>query len=178
MDFAECIRTRRSVRKFQDRPVSRENLIRIVDLARFAPSWKNTQTAAYLAVTDPERKAEMAETCVPTPHNREIIRSAPAVIVVTTERNRSGYDADGTAGETGTHWESFDAGIAAQTFCLAAHGLGFATVILGMFHQDRVAELVQLPADRSVSALIALGYAGEHPEARPRKTAEELLTVL
>ena len=43
MDAQQCILTRRSVRQFADRPVSRELLEKVVSLASYAPSWKNTQ---------------------------------------------------------------------------------------------------------------------------------------
>ena len=50
MDAQRCILTRRSVRQFADRPVSRELLEKVVSLASYAPSWKNTQISRYIAI--------------------------------------------------------------------------------------------------------------------------------
>ena len=50
MTAEECIKGRRSIRKFTAEPVSHELLARIVETASFAPSWKNTQITRYIAV--------------------------------------------------------------------------------------------------------------------------------
>ena len=47
MEALECIKTRRSVRKFTEEAVSREQMAEVVAAAAYAPSWKNTQTARY-----------------------------------------------------------------------------------------------------------------------------------
>ena len=62
MEAIECIKGRRSVREFKDTPVSTEVLNDIIDTARFAPSWKNTQIARYVALTG-AKKDELADTC-------------------------------------------------------------------------------------------------------------------
>ena len=100
------------------------------------------------------------------------------MMVITTVNSRSGYERDGSfTTSKGTHWQSFDAGIAAQTFCLAAHEAGIATVIMGIFDEEKVKEVIDVPDGQSVSALVAIGYADDEPEAPRRKSAEELLTV-
>ena len=47
MDFDACVKERRSVRRFTEEPVDHETIEKIIDLARFYPSWKNTQTTRY-----------------------------------------------------------------------------------------------------------------------------------
>ena len=179
MEAKECIRTRRSVRKYTDQPVSAETIGTIIETARFAPSWKNTQTARYIAVLDAELKARIAsEGTAGYDWNTKIISGAPALIVITTEHGRSGYEKDGTfTTSKGTHWEAFDAGIAAEAFCLAAHAEGLATVIMGIYSEDAVREILQLPEELGVSALIALGYPAEEGKNNRRKEVSELLTV-
>lgn len=61
MNSLECIRTRRSVRKFTEQKVPHELLEELVETARFAPSWKNTQIVRYIAVEDTALKARIAE---------------------------------------------------------------------------------------------------------------------
>ena len=75
MDAQQCILTRRSVRKFADRPVGREVLEQVVALAAYAPSWKNTQISRYIAIEDPAvRETIAAEYCLPGANNPAIIR--------------------------------------------------------------------------------------------------------
>ena len=54
MEALECIKTRRSVRKFTEQPVTKEEMAQVIETAAFAPSWKNTQIARYIVVTDKE----------------------------------------------------------------------------------------------------------------------------
>ena len=70
----------------------------------------------------------------------------------------------------------FDAGIAVQTFCLAAHEAGLGTVIMGIWDEDGITELLDLPKDQELAALIAIGHPDIHPDAPGRKSVDELLT--
>ena len=72
----------------------------------------------------------------------------------------------------------FDAGIATQTFCLAAHEKGIGSVIMGIFDEDKVAELISLEEGRKVAALIAVGYPDEEPAQPKRKEVGELVRFL
>ncbi len=179
MNAIDCIKTRRSIRKFDSREVSAQAIADLVDIAAFAPSWKNSQTTRYIAVFDPELKARLANDCMlGFEYNIGTANNAPCMVVVTTVNCRSGYERDGSfTTSKGTHWQSFDAGIATQTFCLAAHDAGLATVVMGIFDEDKVAEVVGAPEGQSVSALIAVGYPADEPQAPKRKSSEELLTV-
>lgn len=175
MTAAECITTRRSVRRFQNKPVSRELLASIVQTASFAPSWKNTQITRYTAVEDPALKAELAAKAT-IPHNADIINSAPVLMVVTLIKNRCGFERDGSYSTSkGDHWQMFDAGVATQTFCLAAWEQGLGSVIMGIFDEKAIEDLLSVPEDREVAALIAIGYPDESPTAPARKTVDVLL---
>ncbi len=179
MNTIECIKTRRSIRKFTDQPVAAEEIAKVVDAATYAPSWKNSQTTRYIAILDKALKDKLANDCMMNfEYNINTANNAPAMIVVTTINGRSGYERDGSPTTSkGTHWQSFDAGIATEAFCLAAHELGLSTVIMGIFDESRVSEVVCVPDGQSVSALIAIGYADDAPTPPKRKSAEELLTV-
>ena len=178
MDTMTCIKTRRSIRQFSAREVEQSVLRAAVDAARFAPSWKNTQTARHLAVYDPALKETIAAECVMGfAGNQRNIRSAPVLVVLTSVDRRSGYERDGSFSTSkGTHWQSFDAGIAAQTFCLAAHELGLGTLIMGIYDEDKVKQTLDIPAEQSVSALIAVGYYDAEVPAPPRKDTDTLLS--
>ena len=72
----------------------------------------------------------------------------------------------------------FDVGIACQTFCLAAHEAGLGTVIMGIWDEDGITELLNIPEDQELAALIAIGYPDIDPPAPKRKSVEELLTFI
>lgn len=64
MEALECLKTRRSVRKFTEQPVTKEEIEQVVAAAAYAPSWKNTQIARYIVVTDKEKKQRLADDCM------------------------------------------------------------------------------------------------------------------
>ena len=179
MDFESCVKERRSVRKFLEKPVSKEIFERIVELARYAPSWKNTQVARYHVIENAALRARVASDCVMGfEFNAKTINRAAALVVLTAVEKVSGYEKDGAySTPKEDRWEVFDAGIAAQTFCLAAYEQGVGSVILGIFDEDKVSEVCGLPADEKVMALIAVGYPEESAKAAPaRKPVTGLLT--
>ena len=173
---AECITGRRSIRKFTEQPVSHELIEQIVSTASFAPSWKNTQIVRYIAV-EGEKKAALAKCTSIYPGNGSIMNQAPMVIAVTAITGRCGYERDGSfSTPKGTGWQMYDAGVASQTFCLAAYEQGLGSVILGLFDQDKIEEMLQLPEDRELAALIPIGYPDEAPVAPKRKPVDDLLS--
>ncbi|MDO4270820.1 MAG: nitroreductase family protein [Eubacteriales bacterium] len=178
METLECIKTRRSVRKFTEQPVTENELRQAVAAAAYAPSWKNTQIARYIVVTDPEKKQRLADECMlGFAFNQKTASRAPALIVLTMRTGRSGFERDGSfSTPQGAHWQSFDAGIAAQTFCLAAHELGLGTVIMGIYDERKVAAVVGVPEGQTVAALIAVGHPAEEPAAPKRKDVDELVS--
>lgn len=177
MELKQCIETRRSVRRFTDEPVSQEALRELIRLASYAPSWKNTQTVRWLSVTDRAVMQSLADgPALGHPGNRDVISSAPMLLVETCISGRSGFERDGSySTPKGDRWEMFDAGIAAQTLCLAANDMGLGTVILGAIDTVAVAEVLGLDSTRTVSCIIAVGHPDQQPLMPKRKTVDELL---
>lgn len=152
MNTIDCIKSRRSVRKFTEEKVPHEVLEQLVELARWAPSWKNTQIARYVAVEDEALKNRIAEEAT-IPWNEGIIKGAPVLMVMTYVEKRCGYERDGSFSTSkGDRWQNFDCGIAAATFELAAHELGLGSVVLGIFEEE---------------AARAAGAAGGHGRSLP-----------
>ncbi|MDD6815204.1 MAG: nitroreductase family protein [Firmicutes bacterium] len=182
MDLITGIKERRSIRKFQDKKVPHEVIEEIVNVAAYAPSWKNTQIARYIVVEDPEKIAAIAtEDCtLGFTYNIKTMANAPALVLLTMVKGRSGFEKDGSyTTPKGDRWEMFDAGIAAQTFCLAAHEKGIGTVIMGIFDENKVAEIVEIPEGQQLAAIIPIGYPVDgEVAAPPRKTAEQLLSFV
>ena len=142
---------------------------------------ENTQTSRYIAVVNTEKKQEIADTCVMGfTGNQRIIGQAPVLIVETTVNERSGYERDGSFSTSkGTHWQSYDAGSGGRSFLSGCLGKrSWETVIMGIFEEAKVKEALQIPETESVSALIALGYPEEVPEAPKRKETELLLKIV
>ena len=178
MDVQTCILTRRSERQFTQEPVTRELLEDVVAQAAYAPSWKNTQISRYIAIDDPAvRETIAAEYCMPGANNPAIIRSAPLLVAQTFVKNRCGYERDGSfTTDRQDGWQYYDCGIAAQTFCLAAHDMGLGTVIMGVFDRLRLQEYLQVPEDQELMALIAVGYPAQVGPAPKRKGVDVLLS--
>ncbi len=181
MDLITGIKERRSIRKFKDKKIPRELLEEIVNIAAYAPSWKNTQIARYIIVDNDAKIKELAtEKCAyGFAGNVSTMEQAPAIVLLTYVEGRSGFDRDGSfSTKKGDGWQMFDAGIAAQTFCLAAHEKGLGTVIMGYFDEDEIKKVVDIPEGQTLAAIIPIGYPDIDPAAPPRKDATKLLTFI
>ena len=179
MDAIKCLISRRSIREYTDQPVTERDIEDIVTMSQMASCWENTQPIRYVAVLDQELKDRLAKECtVDFPWNTENIHAAPALIVLCIVKGLSGYEPDGSfSTKRGRHWQSFDAGVAAAHFCLAANALKFGTLIMGRYEEDKVKEILSLPEDYDVSALIAIGHPAVIPAASERKPLSDVLSV-
>ena len=176
MTAKECITGRRSIRQFTDKPVSHELLAQIVSTASYAPSWKNTQITRYIAV-EGDLKAKLAPCTDAYPKNGSIMENAPMVVAVAVVKGRCGFERDGSySTNRGDSWQMFDAGVASEAFCLAAHEQGLGTVIMGIFDNEAASKLLDIPDDMDLVTLIPIGYPAEAPTAPKRKAVEELLS--
>ena len=177
MTANECIRGRRSIRKFKADAVDHELLKQVIETASYAPSWKHTQITRYIAVEGALKDKIADEGTQMFPNNGNIIKNAPVLIAVTVIKGRSGYERDGSfSTPKGTGWQMYDAGVASEAFCLAAYEKGLGTVIMGLFDEAEAAKVLQLPEDRELVALIPIGYPAEAPNAPKRKAVEDLLS--
>jgi nitroreductase len=176
MDAISMIKERRSVRKFKDETVKRETMTEIVDIARWAPSWGNFQVARYTLVDDPAVIRRLGTEGVDDfVYNVNTLKNAKGVAVLSLVKGKSGkLEGDDYATSKASVWEVFDAGIACQTFCLAAHAKGVGTTILGVINDEAISGIVGLPEEETVAALIVYGYPDEKPAATPRKPVEEI----
>ena len=180
MNTTDCIKTRRSIRNYKEEQISQDIINEVIDIARFAPSWKNGQIARFYVVQSPDLKKKIAEECMMGfSFNTNTLTKASALVVVAYVEKRSGFERDGSyTTSKEDRWEMFDAGIATQTFCLAAHEKGLGTCIMGIFDEEKVAETIGLPEGQKVGAVLALGYPAEEPQAPARKEAEQLVQFL
>lgn len=110
MEALECIKTRRSVRRFTEEPVTPEQVAEVVAAAAYAPSWKNTQIARYILVEDAQKREKIASDCVlDFTYNANTLSHAPALVALTMVTGRSGFERDGSySSPLEGHWQSFD----------------------------------------------------------------------
>ena len=180
MEALECIKSRRSVRKYSDQPVTREVLDKIFESVIYAPSWKNTQSVRYTVVDSPDLKEKIVEEAVlGFALNQKTISRCPVLLIQSTINEKSGRSPDGSVDTSkGDTWAMYDAGISAQTLCLAATAHGLGTVIMGVFDEEKLAPLINLPENETVTGLIAIGYPAGENKMPPRKPASEIVTYL
>ncbi len=167
--FMDLVQGRRSIRRYEERPIPRETLEAVLEAVRWSPSWANTQCWDIVVVEDAGIKAALQETIAPKNPATKAITAAPVVLAVCGRRERSGYY-DGKVTTKFGDWLLFDLGLAAQTLCLAAHHFGLGTVIVGLFDQDRAARILNVPDTHELVTQIPMGYpakVGKAPERPP-----------
>jgi nitroreductase len=168
MDVMEAIKARRSVRKYRPDPVPEEELQSVLEALRWSPSWANTQCWEVIVVKDPKVKSELAGTLPKGNPAVFSVKNAPVVLILCGTQGLSGYYKGQAATEKGD-WLMFDLGMAMQNLCLAAHGLGLGTVVIGMFDHRKVAEILKVPRSLEVMAMTPLGYPATSGRAPRRK---------
>jgi nitroreductase len=170
--FMEVIKGRRSIRKFEDRDLTEEQLERILEAVRWSPSWANTQCWEIVVVRDPEVKAELHETVPKTNPAGKGFPSAPAILVLCAKLQSSGYYKGEVTTKLGD-WFLFDLGIAAQSICLSAYAQGLGTVIVGLFDHDAAKAVLNVPEGYELAAMIPVGVPAQESKAPKRREIEE-----
>ncbi|MFH1003646.1 MAG: nitroreductase family protein, partial [Chloroflexota bacterium] len=166
MEVMEAIKGRRSIRQYRTTPVTDEAVEQVLEAARQAPSWSNTQCWRFIVVRDDEIKAALAGTLFDNPAT-EAIRQTPVVIVACAELGRAGFRKGQPDTDKGD-WYMFDVALAMQNLVLAAHALGLGTVHVGRFDAPKAAAVLEVPPGFSVVEMTPLGYPDQAPQPRPR----------
>ena len=176
MDAIQAIKERRSIRRYKDEKVNRALMKEIVDAVRFAPSWVNSQIARWTLVDNPAIIEKFANDGVKGfVYNIDTLKAAKGVAVLSFVKGKSGkLKQPELEDANSSKWEMFDAGIACQTFCLAAHAKGVGTCIFGVINENSIAKMIDLPEEETVAALIVYGYKESHPAAPARKSVDEI----
>jgi len=163
MELLEGIRTRRSIRKYDGRPVSREQLIEIITAGIWAPSGLNNQPWRFVIVQGPDWKERLA--AFTTYHF--IIEAAPACIAVFLDREAMYHEVK----------DHLAMGACIQNMLLAAHALGLGAVWLGEILKNSAAvrELMGLPENLELMAVVAVGHPLGKASASQRKEQQKVL---
>ena len=163
-DLTETIRLRRSVRRMKDAPLPPGTIERLFEAARLAPSWANSQCWDFIAVTDPQKRASLAQAGGP----KGAMLAAPLIVVACARPQASGTRA-------GLEYCMLDMGIAIEHLILEATGLGLGTCWVGWFDEELVRRVLSIPAEVRVVAMVPVGVPDEIPPARPRRALNEIL---
>lgn len=145
MQTWDAIRSRRNVREYADRPIPDEDLDRILEAGRRAPSSRNWQPWDFVVVTDRRQLQELSEVWRAAKH---VARSAATVALVARE----------PAGQQERDWIQYDFGQATMSMAIAAADLGIGSGHASVTDQELARQVLGLPADRFCAYLLALGY--------------------
>ena len=174
MDLMDAIKGRRSIRKYKPDPVPEEVLKTILEAVRWSPSWANTQCWEVILVKDQKMKSELATVLSKGNPALSSITDAPVVAVLCGKKGVSGFY-KGQAVTVKGDWLMFDTGLAMQSLCLAAHGLGVGPVVVGLFDHKKAEEILGVPQDREVVAMTPLGYPAAQGVIPKRKEISEFV---
>jgi len=176
MEILEIIRTRRSIRHYESRPVEEDKINTVLEAARWAPSWRNTQCWRFIVVRDEVIKSQLAETLAQwnSARTASSVTEAPVVIVACAELGKSGFK-DGVLSTDRDDWYVFDVALAVQNLVLVAHSLGLGTLHIGAFDAGEASRILKVPPGVTVVELIPLGYPKNIGAAPPRKELSEIV---
>ncbi len=156
MDFKDVIEKRRSIRKYKVTPVSDDQILRVLEAARLAPSAANRYPSHFIVVRDQELRKKLAG-------NQAWAADAPVIIV-----------ALGDAANSPNWWQN-DVGIAFEHVILAAANEGLGTCWMGSMQRDsEIKGLLGMPDHMRVVAITPLGSPDESPSLKQRKPLQEI----
>lgn len=148
----EKIINRRTIRKFVQKDIPDQVLIRCVDAARLSPCGANRQPLKYIIVNDNKLLQPVFNTLswafyLPNyqPSEKEMPRAYIIILLDEKISSRAGHDA----------------GIAAMTISMVAFDEGVGTCLLGAVNRNELRRILKVPDDLRIILVVALGYASE-----------------
>ena len=142
LDLFETVKLRKSVRSYRSTPVPREIIEKVFEAARLAPSSGTIQPWHFIVVEDKNRRVRIAKGCR---YGRFLARS-PVVIAACGDVKAS------------PRWYAIETAVALEHVVLAATALGLGTCWIGRFNQEDIREVLKIPENLEIVALLALGY--------------------
>lgn len=166
-EFLKVIRERRSVRQFTAEPVSNEDLEKILEAGRWAPSGKNTQPWKFVLVKSREKRKELAECAPQGDRIRDIICSAPLAIAVSLDQE-AGYD----------RVKDIQAiGACAQNMLLTTHALGLGGLWTGKLlnQREKAERILGVKRNEELMLLLLIGHPAPAERSSNRRPLSELV---
>ena len=172
MEVFEAIKKRRSTRRFDaSKQVSDEQIQKILEAGRLAPSAHNLQDWFFIVVKDQDKKDKLVEAAA----GQSFVGEASIVIVVCADLRLA--DRHSTR-----HGEDFyliqDAAIATTQMWLVVTNLGLGACWVGAFDEERVKQVLNLEDHLRPVALLPIGYPAEFPSPTPRRKIKEISKII
>lgn len=164
MDVLSAIKGRRSIRKYSDKPVAEEKLLKVLEAARLSPSAKNQQEWKFIVVKDSKVREELTKAI-----GQPFVGKAPVILVCCGTETESIM-------RGGQYRYTVDLSIATAYMILEAYEQGLGTCWLGSYDEEMVKKVLNIPERVRVVAITPLGYPEESPAQRPRKKLEEIIS--
>jgi nitroreductase len=167
MDASECIKTRRSVRKFKSTPVPDEIIADIIDCAQKAPSANNTQPWAFIVVRDEHKRKLLSK----IQRYCSFIEQAPVCIVACLTPGADDFPPA----------RYLSIACAVENILLCAHSYGLAscwTYVKNLKDpsvEEQAREILNIPKDVEVVCMLPIGYSDQKISGRNIKKREEIL---
>ena len=157
MILSDLFKNRKSVRDYLDRAVEREKIMMCLEAARLAPSACNSQPWKFIVIDDKELKDKLCDKAFGGIYSMNTFcKKAPVIVVVISEESKFLARVGGMV--RGTKYHLIDIGIAGEHFVLQAQDLGLGTCWIGWFNEQGVKSVLNIPQDKKIDILIALGY--------------------
>lgn len=168
MDVLDCIRTRRSIRKYKDIHVEWDKMGQVLDAARHAPTSGNIQNWKIIVVLTDEQREKVANACL----QQFWIGTAPVVLVVCAEPRK----AQQFYGIRGDRLYSIqNCASVVENMLLAAHALGLGACWIGAFDEEMLKRSCAIPDYVRPQAVVTLGYPDEEPLMPPHFKLTDLV---
>ena len=176
-DFEALQRTRESCRVYSEKPVSRELLTHLVEVAGLSPSACNSQPWRFIVVDNPEMKGRMGE--ILDDHGLcgcPWADRVPAFIVICEETAHLKPAVEAQYGSQ--HFAQMDIGMVAMALCCEASSLGMGTCMLGTVNQEKAHQLFGIPENCPARLVISVGYpaVSGSPRNKMRKSLDEIIS--
>lgn len=168
MEFYDVVKKRKSIKKFKSGELDREKLLKIIDAAMRAPSWRNSTPYKFVLVDRDNLKQSIAGTILnKATDTAEAVTNAPATIVVVADPNASGTMEE-------KDYYLVDSAIAMEHLILAATEEGYGTCWIGAFNEKKVKEVLGIPDNYKVVALTPIGESAEGEEEKPHQPKKDV----
>ncbi|MFO7865652.1 MAG: nitroreductase family protein [Candidatus Aminicenantes bacterium] len=173
--FLQLAAKRKSIRRFNDRPVDKRDVITCLEAARLAPSAENAQPWRFLVMDDPEIKSRFADHVFTGVYKvSRFAAKAPVLILIMARLNIITHRLGRWYQDIPFHL--IDTGIAGEHLVLQAEELGIGTCWMGWFNVRKARKFFKIPGKYKITALIALGGYDKKPSReRKRKPLEEIV---
>lgn len=171
--FETLVKTRQSCREFNDKPIEKQTLEKIVELSRLTPSACNSQPWKMYVVTEPERLNLTAQALGLNGHNK-FLSGAKAFIVLA---EKSAILKPGVRFDR-NHFVKYDIGELLAYITLSAKSLGVESCIIGMVDQTLIGNAVGLEEGEICNVAVALGYSDIALREKKRKPTDEVIKLI